>query len=128
MKEPDSSIFTNNDYSDYAEILQKTSAIKHGNKPTSRKPKSSKGYKYKTLIKPIWEDLYGYSSHRVGKGLKTTIIPKDPIALVERLDLLLASKKAGNTGVRNELISVCDELLRQEVITKDLYKKLMVTI
>jgi len=62
------------------------------------------------------------------KGLKTTIIPKDPIALVERLDLLLASKKAGNTGVRNELISVCDELLRQKVITKELYKKLMVTI
>ena len=34
----------------------------------------------------------------------------DPIALVERLDIQLASKAAGNTGVRNELVSICDEL------------------
>ena len=37
---------------------KKTSAIKHGNNPASNKPKSSKGYKYKTIIKPIWEELY----------------------------------------------------------------------
>jgi len=31
------------------------------------------------------------------------------------LDILLASKAAGNTGVRNEIVSICDELLRQKV-------------
>ena len=44
-----------------------------------------------------------------------------PITLVERLDILMASKSAGNTGVRNELVSVCDELLRQNLIDKHKY-------
>ena len=45
-------------------------------------------------------------------------LPCDPTALVERLDILMASKAAGNTGVKNELVSVCDELLRQNLIDK----------
>ena len=48
----------------------------------------------------------------------TIILPCDPIALVERLDILMASKAAGNTGVRNELVSIGDELLRQNLIVK----------
>jgi len=62
------------------------------------------------------------------KGLKTTFIHSDPDALVDRLDLLLASYMAGNTGVRNELVSVCNEILRQEVITRDMYKTVMTKI
>ena len=30
----------------------------------------------------------------------------------------MASKAAGNKGVRNEMVSVCDELLRQKLIDK----------
>ena len=52
----------------------------------------------------------------------TIILPSDPIALVERLDILVASKAVGNTGVRNELVSVGDELLRQNLIDKQKYK------
>ena len=98
--------------------------MKHGNNPASNKPKSSKGYKYKVIIKPIWENLYA----PVGRGLKTVVIPSNADALAERLDLLLASHKAGNTGVRNEAISICDELLRQKVMNKSDYKKIMTTI
>jgi len=65
MKEPDRNIYTDNDRAEYAEILKQTSAMKHGNNPASNKPKSSKGYKYKVIIKPIWEDFYG-------RGLKTS--------------------------------------------------------
>ena len=43
-----------------------------------------------------------------GKGV--IVIPSDPNALFERLDLLLASKEAGNTGVENEAVAICDEL------------------
>ena len=124
MREPDDSIYTDEDKSKYAEILHETSAMKHGNDPKSKKPKSSRGFKYKTIIRPIWEDLYG----QVGKGIKSIVIPSDPVALVDRLDLLLASKEAGNTGVRNELVSICDELLRQKVMNKSDYKKLMLRI
>ena len=56
------------------------------------------------------------------------ILPCDPIALVERLDIMMASKAAGNTGVRNELLAVCDELLRQNLIDKHKYKNNYVAI
>jgi len=121
MKETDRNIYTDNDRAEYAEILKQTSVMKHGNNPATNKPKSSKGYKYKVIIKPIWEDLYG----TVGRGLKTVVIPCCPDALVDRLPLLLASNADGNTGVRNELVSICDELLRQEVMTKPLYTKII---
>ena len=124
MREPDDAIYTDEDKSNYAEILHNTSAMKHGNDPKSKKPKSSRGHKYKAIIKPIWENIYGY----IGKGINSTVIPSDPDALIERLDMLLASKGAGNTGVRNELVSICDELLRQKIMNKSLYKKLMLHI
>ena len=57
-----------------------------------------------------------------GGGL--TIIPSDPNALLERLDLLLASQDAGHSGVGNELVSICDELKRQGFINTNTYKKL----
>ena len=60
--------------------------------------------------------------------LSTIVIPSDPDALTERLELLLASKAAGNTGVRNELVSICDELPRQKMMSKKQYKKLMTHI
>jgi len=108
MKERERNIYTDNDRAEYAEILKQASAMKHGNNPASNKPKSSKGYKYKVIIKPIWEALYG----TVGRGLKTVVISSAPDALTNRLEFLLASKAAGNTQLRNEIVSICDELLR----------------
>ena len=57
-----------------------------------------------------------------GTGL--TILPSDPNALIDRFDLLFTSQKAGHTGVRNEIISILDELKRQGVINTNTYKKL----
>ena len=139
MKRPNNTIYTPEDLVNYAKILHDTNAMKHNHNPKSMKPKSSKGQKYKEIIKPIWDDIYsGYSYLSSGNGVKrsettlsaakTTVIPSDPNALIERLDLLLASKQAGNTGLRNELVSICDELRRQNVIEKETYKKLMLTL
>ena len=61
-------------------------------------------------------------------SVATIILPSDPVALVERLDILMAIKAAGNTGVRNELVSVCDELLRQKLIDKTKYKIIMLQL
>ena len=63
------------------------------------RPKASGGHKWKEIIKPIWDNRFMYN----GKGV--VVIPSDPNAPLERLDLLLASKKAGHMGVRNELVS-----------------------
>ena len=57
-----------------------------------------------------------------GQGLK--ILPSDPNALSDRFDLLFSSKKAGHTGVRNEIVSILDELKRQGVLKTNEYKKL----
>ena len=61
-------------------------------------------------------------TEKTGSGL--TILPSDPNALLERLDLLLASQNAGHSNVRNELVSICDELKRQGAINANEYKKL----
>ena len=95
--------FTNNDYQNYAKLMVKSNALRAGNDPESRKPKSSKSYKWKNILKDIWDNRLKYE----GEGV--TVIPSNPNALLERLDLLLASQAAGHTGVGNELTSICDE-------------------
>ena len=52
------------------------------------------------------------------------ILPSDPNALIDRFDLLFSSQKAGHTGVRNEIVSILDELKRQGVLKTNEYKKL----
>ena len=65
--------------------------------------------------------LYPFTPTK-GTGLK--ILPSDPNALIDRFDLLFSSKKAGHTGVRNEIVSILDELKRQSVLKTNEYKKL----
>ena len=56
------------------------------------------------------------------------VIPSDPNAFLERLDLLLASQEAGYMGVGNELVSRCNELKRQGVLNLMSYKHLISNI
>ena len=57
-------------------------------------------------------------------GQSPKILPSDPNALIDHFDLLFSSKKAGHTGVRNEIVSILDELKRQGVLKTNEYKKL----
>ena len=136
--------FTEEDYLNYGRILKQTNTIYQKNNPNQNRAKSSGGYKWKNLIKPIWEDIKKQKKEKEkepdkdeefeeeyeeeyplpfsGKGLK--ILPSDPNALIDRFDLLFSSKKAGHTGVRNETVSILDELKRQGVIKTNEYKKL----
>ena len=128
--------FTDEDYLNYGSILKQTDAIYHNNNPMNNKPKSSKGEKWKKLIKPIWEDIKPKGKGGKGKGkggedpkpgtsgTGLKILPSDPNALIDRFDLLFSSQNAGHTGVRNEIVSILDELKRQGVIKTNEYKKL----
>ena len=120
-KEPDKELidYTKEDMGNYINILVKTHVLHRDNNPKNPYPKSSKSGKWKMILSPIWENR-----KRVYEGKGIVIMPSDPNALLERLDLLLASQKAGHTGVRNELVSICDELKRQGVLDTDAYKKL----
>jgi hypothetical protein len=114
MKEPNDSIYDDNDLNDYGEILRATGALYHPTNPN--KPKSNRSEKYNKIIKPIVKA-------KMGEGV--VVIPQDPNALAEMLSLRIASFRAGNTGARNEIVGICDELLRQNAITKEGYKNFM---
>ena len=59
---------------------------------------------------------HGFRIARANVGKGVVVIPSDPNMLLERIDLLLASKEAGNTDVENEVLSICDELKRKGVV------------
>ena len=142
-KDPKPEKYTDEDLSKYQQLVILTNTAYRGNDPEKNNPKSSKSKKWENIIKPIWEaikeqkkaeyiefeepetsdtDTQPGTSSAKGYGLK--FLPSDPNALIDRFDLLFSSKKAGHTGVRNEIISILDELKRQGVIKTNEYKKL----
>jgi hypothetical protein len=132
--------FTDDDWDNYKDILATTKAIQKENDPT--RPKSNKSDKWKTVLAPIWNEINnkkpkkgsGLAKKPAGVASKQTtnsniiFLPSNPTALFDRLELLLASKQAGNTGVRNELVAICDELKRMGQLTDIEYKDLNVII
>ena len=113
--------FTGTDYNNYRYLITMSNVLHRGDNPKNPYPKASGSHKWTFLLSPIWFGIEPKKGHE-GKGV--VVIPSDPNALLERLDLLLASQKAGHTGVRNELVSICDELKRQGVLDMKAYKKL----
>jgi len=138
-KNPDSEIYTSQDIDAYKTILLNTNAIVN---PETGKVRSSFGDKYKSIIKPIYDEYLSSKKMRTsailptkGKGItlrqspaSSMLMPSDPNALIEMVALRVASYRAGNTGVRNEIVDISDELLRQGVIDKASYKKLMLQL
>ena len=114
--------FTEKDFENYAKLMVKTNALHRGNDPENKRSKSSKGYKWNTILKDIWVNRKGY------EGSGVIVIPSSPNALLEKEDLLFSSKEVGNTGVVNELVSICDELRRQGVLDSKSYKNLISNI
>ena len=110
-----------NDKQLYDILMTKTNALHKNYNPNSPYPRSSRSNKWKNILGPIWNKEPSEEGYE-GKGV--VVIPSDPNALLERLDLLLASQDAGHTGVGNELISICDELRRQGVLDTKTYKKI----
>ena len=139
-KNPKPENYTEEDLSKYQQLVILTNAAYRNNNPNQNYPKQSKGNKWKKIIKPVWlaiqeqeEDEEDYKEFEEpenddpqpgtsGSGLK--ILPSDPNALIDRFDLLFSSKKAGHTGVKNEIVAILDELKRQKVINVQDYKKL----
>ena len=109
--------FTEKDYGENKGIMILTNALHRNNDPNNPRPKGSGSNKWLTLLRPIW-----FRGEFAGKGI--VIMSSDPNALLERLDLLLASQESGHTGVGNELVSICDELKRQGVLDAKTYKKI----
>ena len=135
-KNPNPENYTEEDLDKYQRLVILTNTAFQDNNPNSNNPKASRSPKWKNIIKPIWEQIKKQKEEEYkefeeeddpqpstsGTGLK--ILPSDPNALIDRFDLLFSSKKAGHTGVRNEIVSILDELKRQGVLKTNEYKKL----
>ena len=96
----------------------KTNAVHRNYDPNSPYKRASDSQKWMGLLRHTWYEKGEYE----GKGV--IVILSDPNALFERLDLLLASKEAGNTGVENEAEAICYELKRRGHLDTRSYKKL----
>ena len=136
---PDKSEYTPEDLVNYSYIMVKTNTARNKYNPRGQY-RGGNNRKMNEIIKPFVRELendntdnkinfttkvlehFGHEVEIEGDGLK--ILPSDPNALIDRFDLLFSSKKAGHTGVKNEIVSILDELKRQGVINVNEYKKL----
>ena len=131
-KNPIWGIYLPGDIGQYGKLMLDTNSIYRNNDPNETSAKGNhRGDKWDDILRPIWEEAKRRKSkaipqpwHGGFEGEGVVVIPSDPNALLERLDLLLASQDAGHTGVGNELISICDELKRQGVLDTKTYKKI----
>ena len=58
---PDDKIFINGDYDNYAEIMYSTNALKRNNDESETKPKAKKSWKWRHMLKPIWDEMDLYT-------------------------------------------------------------------
>ena len=65
FKNPDDSIYTNYDYDNYARLMLKTNTLHRDNDPNSKYPKSSKGQKWKKILRTIWDNREEYEGSGV---------------------------------------------------------------
>ena len=137
---PDKTEFTPHELIDYIYMMHLTKTTYIGNDPSKAK-RGGNNKKLNELIKPLVKLIEDNKTEELAKKIRSyfnkdedpkpstsgtglKILPSDPNALIDRFDLLFSSKKAEHTGVRNEIISILDELKRQGVINVNEYKKL----
>lgn len=133
-KVPNLDVITDDDLENYKLLLINTNAHRRNFDPA--KPiNSNKGFKYMSIIKPLFKfskQPTSTESPPQGKGInllkkvKTNtdlVYWDDPNELIERLKLLLASKAAGNTGLDNEIVAIIEELREAGIINME-YKQI----
>jgi len=130
MKKPKTGACDGEDMKKYKEIMISSDVMR--NSKDSDRPASNKGHKWEIFMRQIWNEHVKAPKQKAKRQQKKTktagqgvFLPSDPNALCERLELLMASKQEGNTGLRNEIVIICDELLRQKSLPRDAYKNLM---
>jgi hypothetical protein len=114
---PDDQLYTDDDLNAYRNILVQTSAHKRNYNFRGNINRDG-SLKYKHVVSQLFpKQLYG------GKGLSTKTLSKevpvywdDPNELCDRLRLLVASAEAGNTGHKNEMTSIIEELKEAGII------------
>ena len=102
----------------YGDILRASNAMYQGNSALSQTPKASKSRKWKEIVS------YLYKQDKHGSGVSTIFLPKCFDQLLSRLDLCAAAYRAGNNGVRNEIVAILDAMKKSGHISRMEYEKL----
>lgn len=143
LKEPNDNNYTDDDYNNYANIILSTFAYMQNNDKTTKRVKSSGGYKYKNIIRPILlhhgilkdkttkeekkgEGMYNINSKNSNlkefkNKTKNNIEYKywnDINELKDRLNLLIGESNAGNDDplIHNEILNIIEELREEGIV------------
>ena len=92
---PDDELFPNGDYDNYAEIIHSTNTLRRNNDESETKQKANNSWKWKHILKLIWDETDLYAGKGITPSVPFIILPCDRIALVEKLDILMTSKATG---------------------------------
>ena len=79
--------------------MHSTDALRRNNDESETKPKANKSGKWKHILKQISDKKDLYTENGLTSSVPTINLLYDSIAHLERLDILMASKAAGNAGV-----------------------------
>ena len=112
--------FTDEDLLEYAKLLRQTSVLHRDFNPNNSRPRSSSSWKWKTLLRPLWDKYKQEDSEEEGSGVK--YLPSTIKALKEKFAVLLGEYQAGNTTTRNELVPVLDQLRSRKAISESKYR------
>ena len=69
--EPDDGIYTSGDYDNYAEIMVKSNTLYRNNDENETGPKANKSWKWRHILKPIWEQ----KDLNTGDGIPLSFYP-----------------------------------------------------
>lgn len=123
MKAPDNAMYDDEDLIAYKDILFRTNAHKKNYSFKGNVNRNS-SHKYRLVISDLFPPQQRRQLPYSGTGLVTkslsapeTVYWDDPNELVDRLRLLVASAEAGNTGVKNEILNILEELREARLIT-----------
>ncbi|PZC85650.1 hypothetical protein B5X24_HaOG215920 [Helicoverpa armigera] len=124
-RKPDLKLISERDKLVYKDMLHFTNAHKRDFNPNGQ-IRGDKGTKYRAIIKPLLSVIsndktpikQGGKLPKLKKYKKNTdlVYWDDPNELVERLQLLVASRDAGNTNHDNEIFSIIEELKEADII------------
>jgi len=90
---------------------------------TTGKSLDNSGEKMRSVLSQL--ELYSKPKLKdLPQGTGVKFLPSDPKMLFERLFILLGSQKAGNNDIRNEAISIMDNLLERKIFNKEQYRNL----
>ena len=141
-KKPNPDIIQHSDIARYRDMLIAADAFQ---KPDGSL-KWSEGSKWNTYVKDIYYTQQGKKAPKKrpspsreakkaepeqhpkdpkGGKLSVTFLPSKVESLETKLKYAMGSYRAGNVSLRNEIVAICDELVRQRAMNKICYKQIM---